>query len=127
MKMIVIIAGAMKSAGKTAHFAVEMGLLVSLLAYAIACQAQSSSVSKLRLSVVDSNHAAIVGARVTIENVAKRAVLTDAQGNFSASVLPGEYAVQVEADGFAPVKRSVKIMNGETEPIEIVLPVAEST
>jgi catecholate siderophore receptor len=127
MKLIVKIGQRAEFRRKTARLVGRMVPLLTLLAYAIACPAQSSSVNKLQLKVVDANRAAIVGARVTIENVGTPAVLTDAQGKFSVSAPPGEYAVQVEAEGFAPVKRSVKIMNGDTEAIEIVLPVAEST
>ncbi len=82
------------------------------------------STANLRVSVVDSNHAAIVGARVTIGGVTAR---TDSKGEFFAAMQPGEYVLTVEAAGFATVTRPAQITNGKTEQIQMVMSIAEST
>ena len=127
MKMIVIIAQSGVRSLKLALSVFQMAILLSVLTLGASSPAQTSPTAKLRLSVVDANHAAIVGARVNVENFGKTALLTDAQGEIAASLPPGEYVIHVEADGFAPVNHSVKITAGEAQPIEILLPVAEST
>src|SRR5438067_2220490 len=53
---------------------------------------------------------AVVGATITIKNVqtgVSRTMSTDANGYYSSSQLPiGQYEVDAEAQGFAPVART---------------------
>ncbi len=79
------------------------GLLLSLLlAAAFAC-AQTIS-SSIVGSVVDSSHAAVVGAKLVLRQTAtglERRAETDSQGNFVFSNLePGPYTLTAEAAGF---------------------------
>lgn len=126
MIMIVKIVQLLQIARKNARALSPWVLFLGIWAFGIGSQAQSVRGPRLSLRVVDSNRAAIVGAHVTIAKLPNATAVTDARGEFSASLPPGEYVLTVEADGFAAVKRSVKVANGETETHEIVLPVAES-
>src|SRR5580765_5193742 len=120
--------GRTKQIGRKNSLAMSrMALFLTIFAFGISSLAQSVPVARLLLRVVDSNRAAIVGARVTLARLPAATGVTGARGEFSASLPSGEYVLAVEADGFAVVKRSVKVTNSITEPIEIVLPIAEAT
>ncbi len=81
-------------------------LLLTTLAFA-----QTSRVAAtLAGTVTDPTGAALVGARVTLRNLATaqvRELTTNPRGIFLAYELPvGDYDLQVEAPGFAPYRRS---------------------
>ena len=105
------------------------GLL--LLCSSFICQAQVGRVhSSIQVRVLDPNHAAIKGARITVESrgtgAGARAV-TDEKGEFSLALEPGEYTVKVVAEGFAEASQAVQIKLAKVESLEIVLQLAESS
>ncbi len=122
MKMIVRISHAEN--GRSSRLLVVLAAV--LLAFALEgnCLAQNMVEPTLRLRILDANHAVIVGARVMVGSVA---AVTDDNGEFSAPTPPGEYLLKIKATGFAVVTRLVKVTTGNAEPVEIVLPIAEST
>ncbi len=83
-------------------------LLPWLLGAALTVSGQTIS-SSIVGSVVDSTDSAVVGARLTLTQVAtglQRQAETDAQGNFVFSNLdPGEYTLSAEAAGFKRLER----------------------
>ena len=112
-------------AGRLFHLAILLSCTLFI------CHAQSGQVrSSLRVRIVDPNHAAIVGARVALHSltgVAERRAVTDYKGEVSFSLDPGEYTLQVLADGFAEASQSVRVQQANLDSQEIVLPLAEST
>jgi catecholate siderophore receptor len=77
--------------------------------------------------VVDQNHAAIAGARVTAIGKMVASSATNDNGEFSVPVATGQYEIRVEADGFAPAVRSLAVTSADSQRIEIVLAIASST
>lgn len=79
-------------------------------------------------SVTDTTGSAIVGARLTVRNIAtgsERQAVTDARGEFHVpSLPPGEYRIEAEAPGFSRSVRLVRVKVGETTPVALVLSVA---
>src|SRR5262249_23684620 len=93
----------------------KMNKLQSLsLALALACLAGGSLAQEITGSivgtVVDATGSAIPGAKITVTNIDRNAVIrtaeTDANGNYTAPFLPiGAYSIAVEQKGF---KKSVQ-------------------
>ena len=70
--------------------------------------------------VKDSNGAAIRGARVSLQSPSRRESVsfTDNEGNFLfENVAAGQYRLQVSADGFAGIDRSIQVA-GDMPPQE---------
>lgn len=78
--------------------------VLSVLTLALGCYAQSASTSSLNGTVLDSQGAAISGARVTVQNVENgsiRETTTSNTGQYLVgNLVPGSYNVSVEAPGF---------------------------
>lgn len=93
------------------------------------CRAQvTAKQAKLQGKVVDPNRAAIPGAKIDLESPDFRTSLfTDENGDFSIVLIPGEYTLKLGAQGFDDVSRQVRVRSGQTETVEVVLPVAGST
>src|SRR5205807_4727231 len=53
--------------------------------------------------------------------------MTDANGDFSFSLSPGEYILRVNAEGFAEVSRTVKVKSNTSQSLEILVEIASST
>jgi len=66
--------------------------------------------SELRGRVVDPNHEAIVGARITVTRKGQvdSSTLSNANGEFSLSLDPGEYTLKIAADGFAEAAQIIR-------------------
>ena len=95
------------------------------------CQAQVTPLSAhLQGKVFDTHHAAVVGAKITLETVGETtafAAVSDKQGDFSLALKPGEYTLKVLSGGFAEASLKVNLKQGDSKSLEIVLEVAESS
>jgi len=125
--MIVTIDDVTKTDSKSAFLRPIMGLIIALGALSAATFAQESQTQTLRGVVVDSNHAAIAGALITLEGPVKTAARTDGKGEFSFALARGKYTVKLEADGFEAVTRSVTISTTLLEALEVVLSITANT
>jgi len=102
-------------------------LFLCLTTAALFCPAQESS-GQLRGKILDPNHALVTGARITAQSTkSSRSTVTNQNGEFSLALAPGEYALRVDADGFTPATRQVKVVSGNAESLEVVLSPAGST
>jgi carboxypeptidase family protein len=85
-------------------------------------QAPTGSISG---TVKDSSSALVAGATVTITNKAtdfNRAITTNAEGLYSApSLVPGEYEVRVEAQGFRTLVRPATVTAGGSTTVDLAL------
>jgi catecholate siderophore receptor len=127
MKMSVKINTQGRIAGKLPNFVFPAAAIVLLAGLSVCVLAQSSADRAITGTVVDQNHAAIAGARLTATGNVIASSASDGHGQFSIPVAVGQYELKVEADGFAPVVRSLVLTSGESEKIEIVLAIASST
>ncbi|HEX3142442.1 MAG TPA: TonB-dependent siderophore receptor [Pyrinomonadaceae bacterium] len=116
------------------QFVNRIGVLVGLLlvnsgltVFAPPVEAQQSQGHTIHGVILDPNAAAIMGAVVTVQEVAGHSVRSDEYGRFSLALARGKYTLKIEAGGFETVKRSVTIASSDVGPIEIVLPIAAST
>jgi catecholate siderophore receptor len=108
----------------------ELGFsVVFLLAGVVLCQAQAPiDRSSIHGKVMDPNRAAIAGARINAQGShANFPAVSDANGDFSLALPPGEYTFTVIAEGFAASSRIVKIKPKTSESLEVVLQVAGAT
>lgn len=106
------------------------GLLVLLSLFAITNAQTTQTKVLLTGKVLDPNRAAIPAADVWIsgEGLPFFAAVTDAKGEFSLLVPPGDYQVRTNAEGFAELSQSVKVTSlKNAQSIEIVLSVAASS
>lgn len=83
-----------------------IGISIAVLALALQALAQGGATGGMTGTVQDQSGAVLSGAQVQITNqdtnVLERTVTTDAEGNFTAPLLPvGTYKVAVQAAGFA--------------------------
>jgi len=77
-------------------------------------------------TVVDTNGAAISGARVVVRSVEtglEREGVTNGGGHFSVPVLPvGHYSVKITVNGFGPAERTdISLRVGETTTVDFTL------
>jgi catecholate siderophore receptor len=82
--------------------------------------------SQLRGRVLDPNRAVIAGAKITAlrKGTLASSAVTNANGEFSLILEPGEYTLQISAEGFAESLVSVRSMPTSFEPLEILLRLA---
>lgn len=82
--------------------------------------------SQLRGRVLDPNRAAIAGAKITAlrKGALASSALTNTNGEFSLTLEPGEYTLEISADGFAEALVSVRSMPTSFEPLEILMQLA---
>src|SRR3954452_14863572 len=113
-------------------FARAVGLAV-LLGFAASLTAQDGSTGAIRGIVVDPSGARVVGAKVLIINpdtASARRVTTDAEGRFSADLLPpGSYDLTANANAvsksFAVVQRkNIQVEVGGAVELELKLTLA---
>jgi catecholate siderophore receptor len=80
----------------------------------------------IRGLVVDSSHAAVVGARVEAASTAESqaaSTITDHTGAFTLRVHSGRYDLRIFADGFPVLERTVTAISPADKPTEFVLEV----
>ena len=84
------------------------------------------SVSQLRGRVLDPNGAPINAVKVSASRagMAEFTTLTNAEGEFSLLLEPGEYTLKVFAEGFAEASLTIRAKPTAFEPFELVLQVA---
>jgi hypothetical protein len=92
-------------------------------------QAQESASGGIAGQVLDSTHAALPGATVTVTNAgtnAQRVATTDAEGRFTVPNLPSAtYVIRVELQGFQTVEvREFIVRNGEIAKPTLTLSLA---
>jgi len=102
---------------------IAAGSVCSLHANEIVLQAQ------LRGRVLDSDRAAISGAKITAvrNGVPDSSTVTSSSGEFFLALEPGECSLKIQADGFAEVTQTIKSRPTHFEPLEILLQPAGAT
>ena len=82
--------------------------------------------SQLRGRVLDPNRAVIAGAKIAAlrKGALASSALTNAYGEFSLTLEPGEYTLQISAEGFAESLVSIRSMPTSFEPLEILMQLA---
>src|SRR5690348_11071535 len=79
-------------------------------------------------TVVDQNGSAIVGATIELsQSTHKTRVLTNEHGEFTVSLGPGAYDVEVNAAGFRSFVRTIDVEADGNKKIELVLEVESAT
>jgi catecholate siderophore receptor len=126
MKMIIRINTGLQGERKWRNYAGLWMAAVMLWGFAPNSLAQSKG-ARVTGIVVDQNHAAITGARITATGTDVASSLSDSRGQFSVPVALGEYEIKVEAEGFASVVRSLAVTSADPGTIEIVMGIASST
>jgi Fe(3+) dicitrate transport protein len=91
-------------------------LIRSVIAGAIlicaALTGKAQEQSNVALKVVDTNGAAVAGARLTLKSQSVRLVreaAADSEGNYFTKMAEGVYLVEAEADGFASATRELSV------------------
>ena len=83
----------------------------------------------LTAKVLDPNHAAVPNADIWIggSSVSAVSAMTDANGEFSLLLAPGEYQVRAMAEGFAELTQTVSVTGlRNSQSVELVLSLASS-
>lgn len=111
-----------------------LGFIVSLFCSLLIAGAPLSVVrgseivprSQLRGRVLDPNRAVIAGAKIAAlrKGTLASSALTNAYGEFSLTLEPGEYTLQISAEGFAESLVSIRSMPTSFEPLEILMQLA---
>ena len=101
--------------------------LAIVLAAATPARAQTAQIAG---QVTDASNAAVPGAVVTITNLATgvlRTGVANSEGLYTVPLLPpGQYRVDVQMDGFAPITRDgVTLVGEQTARIDFVLKVGD--
>jgi catecholate siderophore receptor len=113
-------------AGFSKHMLKASSILI--LAVTLTCQAQLRTDRSIHGRVMDPNKAAIPGARIDARGSnSLSSTVTDAKGNFSLDLSPGDYSFTVIAEGFAVLSRAVAVRPEASDSLEIVLQVAGAT
>ena len=101
--------------------------LVVLVALAAVASAQTYR-STLRGTVYDPNKAAIPGAQIKLTNTAtseSRSLTSDSEGQYVvASLAPGLYRLQVEAQGFQKDSQRVEVLVNQEQRLDVNLVIA---
>jgi len=101
---------------------------LTLLTFSVMAVQAETQFAKLEGKVLDPDHAAIQGATISVGvGGATKTAITNEDGSFSFSLPPGDYTLTVEALGFQTTAKTVRLLNGGQESLEIVLPIAGST
>ena len=103
---------------------VAAALLWALLP--LSAQQSTAVTGGLNGTVIDSTHAVVSGAKITVSGPqGTRVVTTDSLGHFSLSgLVPGFYDVTAERDGFQTVKSTHnEVVVGGSSLLNITLPV----
>ncbi|HEV2860504.1 MAG TPA: TonB-dependent siderophore receptor [Pyrinomonadaceae bacterium] len=98
-----------------------------LLACTLPALAQGTQQSLLRGKVLDPNRAAVAGARVVAEPVGRPGALSataDENGEFSLTVEPGEYTLNVSAQGFSETSQRISLGQSGGTFVEVSLQVS---
>ena len=106
-------------------WAASLAVTASVLIYNAQLHSQTPDTTALRGTVVDSSHAAVNGAEITVVNRAtsmKRTLETGASGDFYAAGLPvGDYEVTTRKEGFATAASEMALAAGVTASLNVQL------
>jgi catecholate siderophore receptor len=127
MKMIVRINMDGEIGRKSPNFTSPAVVVILLLGISLGALGQSKGDRVINGIVLDQNHAAIAGARVTAAGKMVASSASGSNGEFSLPLAPGQYQLRVEADGFASVLCSLDVTSADVERIEIILTIAAAT
>ncbi len=111
------------------YFVMFLLVFVSHLTIPASLSAQALGSSGIEGTVMDSSGAVILGASVTIRNVAtgaSRTVTADSSGHYRMLLLqPGDYEVTAQQSGFTTVRRTgIRLEVGATATVDLELRVA---
>jgi catecholate siderophore receptor len=100
-----------------------------LIVGAFLCASQASEItvqSPLRGRVLDPNRAGVAAVKITASRNGRpdASTLTDANGEFSLLLEPGEYTLKVSAEGFADASLIIRSRPISFEALQIVLQLA---
>jgi len=100
-----------------------LGVCLLLASASLLVQGETpSGLTEVRGTVVDPNHAAIAGASVKIVSATGvSSLVTNGGGQFSVNLKPGDYTLELAAEGFAGASQRISISAGKSESLEIVL------
>lgn len=108
-------------------FSLYLGLIFFLAVGVVSGQGPGT----LRGTVKDSSGALIPGAQVTLKAVDSERTLkdkTDPNGAFIIDSIPlGQYTLQVEHTGFAPLIRPIQILRGTAPDVELTMALSSAT
>src|SRR6185503_17123759 len=114
----------MHSHRRSAFFTLcSCALLIAALAGAARANGPTTQ-SQLRGRVFDQQHAAIAGVKITASRNGRSdsaSTVTNASGEFSLLLEPGEYTLRCSAEGFAEASSIVRSKPSAFEPLEIIL------
>ena len=103
-------------------------LLASAVPFSASLEAaQSPSGAVIRGRVVDPTSGAIVGAQVTVTSErpgAPTATVTNQQGEFELTMLPGSYVVRISASGFIDSSRRITLAAESPQTADFTLQIA---
>jgi hypothetical protein len=105
---------------------ISIALLLAVVSFAHASLPKTT----VRGRIVDQNRAIVVGASVTAKNPTGESsisVATNNAGEFSLSLEPGDYVLEVKADGFSPLSRRLRVSPDDKAEIELRLEIASAT
>jgi catecholate siderophore receptor len=106
--------------------ALTVTVLFSLAAFANSLEPKTT----VRGRIVDQNRAVVVGASVTLTNASAGSSVSassDSEGMFSLTLEPGEYVLEVKAEGFSSLSRKLRVSLDDKETIELSLEIASTT
>jgi hypothetical protein len=114
------------------RFTAPLITAAAVLVFSVGLNAQTPDTAAIRGTVVDSSHAAVNDAEITLLDRAtsmKRTTTTDQTGHFSVGGLPiGDYEVTTQKQGFAAGNSELTLIGGATASLDIQLsPAAEKT
>jgi catecholate siderophore receptor len=113
------------SSSRTLSCALFIIAILSLTTPAQSLSAQTNCRGK----VLDQDGAAVPNAQITVTRHDKTlsTTTTDAHGEFSLPVDPGDYVITAIAEGFAALSQSIKLKDPSSPPLTIVLQVASQS
>src|SRR6266576_334996 len=96
-------------------------LFLAIILCAVTAGAQTAKVTG---KAIDPSGALVTGADVTLlgpGNTTVAVTKTGPDGNFSMDARPGSYALQVNAEGFAPSVQGISVGSNNNRPLTITL------
>src|SRR5580700_11368139 len=97
----------------------------------ILCAATAGAqTAKVTGKAVDQSGGVVIGADVTLlgpNNSTVGTAKTGADGNFTMDAPPGSYALQVNAEGFAPSVQGISVAGNNNRPITVTLAITNLT
>ena len=98
--------------------------VLPILAGAPASPAQTGNSSNVQGTITDPSGAVVANAEVTMHNPVsgfERSATTDASGNFSFSVPPGQYTITVNKGGYQSGSTEVVLTAGQSTAVSVGL------